>query len=221
MAPTTEELTKQDVIDELTWDDSVDANDIDVTVHDGLVELNGSVPTYAAKAAAERDAYLASDTTTVINNLTVRFPTTRAVPTDIEITTNIENKLNWNSQINASGIKVRTTDGIVTLSGVVDTYWEKSLAEDVALYTDGVIDVVNELTVTPLKSIVDIDIENDIRNAFRRNSIIDDTRISVNVSGGIVKLSGIASSYLEKSRAYNIAKYTAGVRDVVNNITIT
>ena len=159
MAPTTEELTKQDVIDELTWDDSVDANDIDVTVHDGLVELNGSVPTYAAKAAAERDAYLASDTTTVINNLTVRFPTTRAVPTDIEITTNIENKLNWNSQINASGIKVRTTDGIVTLSGVVDTYWEKGLAEDVALYTDGVIDVVNELTVTPVKSIIDIDIE--------------------------------------------------------------
>ena len=59
----------------------------------------------------------------------------------------------------SSGIKVRTTDGMVTLSGVVDTYWEKGLAEDVALYTDGVIDVVNELTVTPVKSIIDIDIE--------------------------------------------------------------
>lgn len=220
MTPKTEELTKQDIVDELAWDDSVDANDVTVTVHDGVVELNGTVPTYAAKTAAERDAYLASDVTRVINNLTVRFPATKVVPTDTEITTSVENKLNWNSQINSTGIRVITTDGIVTLSGVVDTYWEKGLAEDVARYTNGVIDVVNELTVTPVKSIVDIDIENDIRRAFIRNSIIDDTKISVSASGGIVTLSGVASSYLERSRAYNIAKYTAGVVDVINNITI-
>lgn len=220
MTPKTEELTKQDIVDELAWDDSVDANDVTVTVHDGVVELNGTVPTYAAKTAAERDAYLASDVTRVINNLTVRFPATKVVPTDTEITTSVENKLNWNSQINSTGIRVITTDGIVTLSGVVDTYWEKGLAEDVARYTNGVIDVVNDLTVTPVKSIVDIDIENDIRRAFIRNSIIDDTKISVSASGGIVTLSGVASSYLERSRAYNIAKYTAGVVDVINNITI-
>lgn len=220
MTPKTEELTKQDIVDELAWDDSVDANDVTVTVHDGTVELNGTVPNYAAKTAAERDAYLASDVTRVINNLTVRFPSTKDVPTDTEITANIEDKLNWNSQINATDISVRTTDGIVTLSGVVDTYWEKSLAEDVALYTDGVIDVVNDLTVTPIKSIVDIDIENDIRRAFIRNSIIDDTKINVSVNAGIVTLSGVASSYLEKSRAHNIAKYTAGVVDVINDIII-
>ena len=220
MTPKTEELTKQDIVDELAWDDSVDANDVTVTVHDGVVELNGTVPTYAAKTAAERDAYLASDVTRVINNLTVRFPATKVVPTDTEITTSVENKLNWNSQINSTGIRVRTTEGIVTLTGVVDTYWEKGLAEDVARYTKGVIDVVNDLTVTPVKSIVDIDIENDIRRAFIRNSIIDDTKISVSASGGIVTLSGVASSYLERSRAYNIAKYTAGVVDVINNITI-
>ncbi|MFP4365702.1 MAG: BON domain-containing protein [Bacteroidales bacterium] len=220
MNPTNDEMKKQDIVDELIWDDSVDANDVTVTVHNGTVELNGSVPTFAAKAAAERDAYLASDVTAVINNLTVKFPSTRAIPTDAEITTNIENKLNWNSQVNASGIIVQTTNGIVNLSGVVDTYWEKSLAEDVALYTDGVIDVINDLTVTPVKSIVDIDIENDIKKAFTRNSIIDETNISVNVNEGVVTLSGVASSYLEKSRAYNIAKYTAGVVNVVDNITI-
>ena len=198
----------------------MNANDVTVKVIDGIVELNGSVPTYAAKAAAEEDAYLASDVTTVINNLEVRFPTARTIPTDAEITTSIENKLYWNSQINATGIKVQTTDGVVSLTGVVDTYWEKSLAEDIALYTEGVIEVMNDLDVTPVKSVVDIDIEKDIKKAFRRNSIIDDTKINVSVNGGIVKLSGLASSYFEKSRAYSIAKYTAGVRDVVNNITI-
>lgn len=219
MAPTAEELTKQDIVEELTWDDSVNSNDVTVTVHDGVVELNGIVPSYAEKSAAERDAYLASNAAKVINNLMVIFPTTKTVPTDAELTTKIENKLSWNSEVNAAGIKVQTTDGIVELSGVVDTFWEKSLAEDIALYTDGVINVINSITVTPVKSLADIDIENDIRNAFRRNVIIDDKKINVKVKGGIVTLSGVASGYTEKERARNIAEYTAGVRDVVDNIT--
>jgi len=53
MNPTSDEIKKQNIVDELTWDDSVNANDVTVKVIDGIVELNGSVPTYAAKAAAE------------------------------------------------------------------------------------------------------------------------------------------------------------------------
>ncbi len=219
MNPTTEEYKKQAIIDELAWDDSVNANDVTVTVYDGKVELNGTVPTYAAKTAAERDAYIASDMTTVINNLKVKFPATKAVPTDAEISTSIKNKLKWNSQINDTGIKVETTHGLVTMSGIVDTYWEKNLAEDIALFTDGVVDVINDLEVTPVKSLVDIDIENDIKNTFARRNI-DETMINVSVQGGIVTLTGTASNYLEKSKAHNIAMYTAGVRDVINDIVI-
>ncbi len=220
MTPTAEELKKQDIVDQLTWDDSVDANDISVIVRDGVAELNGTVPTYASKLEAERNAYLVSGINDVVNNLAVEFPTTETIPTDLEITTNIENKLKWNSQINSAGIRVETTNGIVTLSGMVDSFWEKTHAEDMALYTHGVIDVINDLTVTPVKSVVDIDIENDIRNAYRRSGLIDEEKINVEVNGGIAKLSGIAPNYLIKTRAYNIARYTAGVIDVIDNITI-
>ena len=220
MNPTTDEIIKQDIVDQLTWDDSVDANDVNVSVTDGVAELTGTVPTYAAKMAAERDAYLIAGVITVENNLTIEFPAGIALPTDVEITSNIENKLVWDSQINAMGIRVETTNGIVTLTGVVDSYWEKTLAEDIAYYTHGVIGVVNNLSVTLPKSMVDVDIENDIIAAYKRSGLIDETKINVSVTDGIVHLTGTTSNYLEKAQAYNIAMFTSGVIDVINDITI-
>jgi osmotically-inducible protein OsmY len=106
------------------------------------------------------------------------------------------------------------------LTGFTDTYWEKNLAEDIAIYTHGVIDVENNLTVTLSKSLVDIDIENDIRAAYRRSVFIDEGKIGVNVNNGIVTLTGEVSHYFTKERAYNIAMYTSGVVDVINNILV-
>lgn len=220
MSPTNDEIIKQDIVDQLTWDNSVDANDVNVNVFEGVTELTGTVPTYAAKMAAERDAYLIAGVITVDNNLTIEFPSGIALPTDVEITSNIENKLAWDSQINTAGIIVETKNSIVALSGVVDSYWEKTLAGDIAYYTHGVIDVVNNLTVAPPKSIVDIDIENDIIAAYKRSGLIDETTIRVSITDGVVHLTGTVSNYLEKAQAYNIAIFTAGVVDLINDITI-
>lgn len=220
MKPTSDEIRKQDIVDQLTWDDSVDANDVSVSVRNGIAELKGSVPTYATKMAAERDAYLVTGIAAVENKLEIDFPSGIAIPTDTEITGNVESKLIWDSQINATGIKVETTNGVVTLSGVVDSYWEKNLAEDLARNTSGVIDVLNDLAVNLAKSIVDIDVENDIIDAYRRSGLIDEEKINVNVNDGIVHLTGIVPNYLIKRQAYNLAMYTAGVIDVIDDITI-
>ncbi|MFW5760445.1 MAG: BON domain-containing protein [Cyclobacteriaceae bacterium] len=221
MNQSSEDNKKQDIFDKLTWDDSIDAHDINVSVLEGVASLEGTVPSYSAKMAAEGYAYQASDVTDVRNNLTIDFPTDEAVPSDIEIATTIEKKLKWNSQINARGIDIDVTNGKVILSGVVDSYWEKLLAGNITFKTRGIIDVANNLAVTPVKSINDIDIENDIRNAFRRNGITkDDRNLKVSVNGGIVKLSGILPNYLLKTRAIEIAAYTSGVKDIVDDIKI-
>ena len=220
MAPTNEESKKQDIFDQLTWDDRVNASDISVSVLGDIAELNGTVPTYATKLAAEGNAYLVSDIIDVRNNLAVDFPTDEAVPSDLEITSSIENKLKWDSQINPEDIQVETTNGIVSLSGMIDSYWEKIRAEDLTRHTHGVIDVDNNLTVTPLKSTKDVEIENDIKKAFRRSDLIDEEKINVTVNRGIVRLSGIAPNYFIKARIYDIATYSAGVRDIIDNITI-
>ncbi len=221
MNQSSEENKNQDIFDRLTWDDSIDAHDISVSVLDGVASLEGTVPSYAAKMAVEGYAYQASEITDVRNNLTVDFPTAEAVPSDLELITNIENKLKWNSQINAKGIKVDATNGKVILSGVVDSYWRKKSAEDITLKTRGVVDVANDLNVTPVKPVDDIDIENDIRNAYRRNGITgDESDLRVSVNGGIVKLSGSLPNYLLKVSAKEIAAYTSGVKNIVDEIII-
>lgn len=220
MSPTFAEIKKQDIIDQLTWDNRVNANEVYVNVQNSIVQLKGTVPTYASKIAAEKDAYQVTGVTRVENNLQVEIAPDIAKPTDLEITENIENKLIWNSQINSVNIRVDTVEGIVTLSGVVDSYWEKNLAEDIALYTNGVIEVINKLSVTLAKSVVDIDIEEDIKNTYRRIGLANHDEITVNATDGVVRLSGVVPNYRIKREAYNIAMYTAGVVDVIDDLTL-
>ena len=53
-----DENIKKDIVDELYWDNRIDASQVNVTVNDGIVTLSGSVPTYSdlaiAKIAASR-----------------------------------------------------------------------------------------------------------------------------------------------------------------------
>jgi hyperosmotically inducible protein len=52
----TEEQIKRDVVDQLYWDNRVDASDVTVEVSNGTVTLRGTVPTYFASTAALNDA---------------------------------------------------------------------------------------------------------------------------------------------------------------------
>ncbi|MFO7923038.1 MAG: BON domain-containing protein [Bacteroidales bacterium] len=220
MSPTPEEIKKQDIIDQLTWDNSVNANEVYVNIKDGTVLLKGTVPTYASKVAAEKNVYEVPGVTRVENYLKVEIPSDVTRPTDQEITENIESKLISNSRINAVNIKVDVIEGIVTLSGFTGSYWEKKHAEDIVLDTRGVIEVINNLQVHIAKSIIDTDIEKDIKNTLKRSGISDYDQITVSSNEGVVRLSGVLPGYNEKNKANKIAMYTAGVVDVLDDITV-
>jgi len=217
---TNEDIKKQDIIESLIWDDSIDDAGIKVEVQNNTAILEGTVPTYVEKIAAKRDALLIPGITDVDNNLGISFPAEFNLPSDAEITDSIERKLLWDSRINSTNIRVQTTDGVVTLSGVTDTYWEKNLVEDLALSSNGVVGIINDLTISLSKSVVDLDIENDIKAIFRRSLFIDEDTINVNVENGIVTLSGAAPDNATKIRAHDIAMYTTGVIDVINDIRV-
>lgn len=221
MSPFTEEIIKQDIIDHLTWDSSVNSNDVHVSVEGGTVYLKGSVPNYVAKIAAERDACQVEGVIHVESFLEVAFPPAQTLPADHEINNTIENILMWNSKIDSENIHVDTDDNVVTLSGYVGSFWEKHLAADIAVSTNGVLEVKNELVVRPSKTIIDLDIERDIRSAFQRSSLINEKNIGVSVDSGIVHLSGNAVNYPVKLQARDIAMYTAGVVDVVDDIKVS
>ncbi len=220
MSPLQEELQKQNVVDQLTWDSSVNSNEVHVEAVDGRIRLEGKVPNYTAKLAAERDAYNVIGVTEVENFLEVEFPPAVTIPPDREIESNIKRMILLNARIASGDISVVVKDGVVTLSGVVETIWEKYEAEDVANSAAGVVDVQNNLEVILKEDIIDADIANDILATFQRSSLIDENRLAVEVNNGVVRLTGEAPTFAAKREAYNKALFTQNVRDVIDDIVI-
>jgi osmotically-inducible protein OsmY len=220
MSPLQEELQKQNVVDQLTWDSSVNSNEVHVEAVDGRIRLEGKVPNYTAKLAAERDAYNVIGVTEVENFLEVEFPPAVTIPPDREIESNIKRMILLNARIASGDISVTVKDGVVTLSGVVETIWEKYEAEDVANSAAGVVDVQNNLEVILKEDIIDADIANDILATFQRSSLIDENRLAVEVNNGVVRLTGEAPTFAAKREAYNKALFTQNVRDVIDDIVI-
>ncbi len=216
----TTELRKQDVIDQLVWDDRVNANDVFVNVENGSVQLKGKVPNISAKFAAASDAYMVDGVTSVDNQLKVEFPERETIPEDAQITSNVSNMLLWSDSIDSSDISVKTENGVVTLTGSVNSYWEKAEAEDIAASALGVADVVNLLNVNLTGTFIDAEIETDIENAFRRSLLIDEEKIDVTVVNGLATLTGTVNSYQVKRIALDIASYTAGVTDVIDELVV-
>ncbi len=213
------EEIRADVSSQLFWDNRIDESNINVDVSDGRVILTGTVPTYSGRWQAEDDAYLISGVRYVDNRLQVS-PTTFPVPGDTELASNIRNILEWNPTLDSSRIKVLAHEGIVTLTGSVDSYWQKSRVEYLVSNVGGVIDVQNLLQVETAVGISDQDIKRDIESTLARNTLIDSTRIKVQVNDGVVTLSGTVDDYLTCRTAQDIAKYTSGVIDVLNDQVI-
>ena len=218
--PTTNEITKQTIIDQLIWDPGINANDMYVKVKDGEVELTGKVHNYSAKMAAERNAYQVYGVNVVFNNLQIAFPAGSTPPGDSEIKKTVENHLEWNNEINAAGIAVDCKNHVLTLSGTVGSYWENYLITIIAKTTRGVLEVVNSISVKMDKEIIDELILKEIKAAFKRTHLIKEENISVEVNDGHVHLSGKVSNFFEKLQALNMAIYTNGVKDLSDDLKI-
>jgi osmotically-inducible protein OsmY len=108
---------------------------------------------------------------------------------------------------------------VVTLSGRVDSFWQKKRARRIAANVSGVVDVVDDLRVVPLEEIPDEDIRNDILSALER-SYIDASDVEVFVDGCVVILKGTVYGYTDYRAAESIAAFTNGVCDVRNQLTI-
>lgn len=215
-----DETIKKEVVDQLYWDNRVEADDISVVVESGEVTLKGTVPTHGARSSAVTDTWMIDGVSNVEDKIDVELATTADIPTDAEIRENIRNILSWNTDIDILDIDVSVEGGVVTLEGTVDEYWKKWKAVELASDINGVIDVLDEMTVVPTGSFIDKDIAETIRDAFERNLYIDADDITVEVEHGKVTLTGVVPTNFVRSKAEDIASYTAGVIEVHNNLVV-
>jgi osmotically-inducible protein OsmY len=119
----------------------------------------------------------------------------------------------------AALIGVSAKDGIVTLSGYVDTYAGKLAAERAARRMYGVKAVANELDVRVSHDRIDPDIAKDAVQALK-NHVNVPPGLEVSVRDGHITLNGTVGWMFEKVAAERAVKYLRGVRGVSNEIVI-
>ncbi len=196
--------------DEYLFDHAVNANNIDINVLDGIVELTGTVSNIKAKERASNIAQLIRGVRSVSNRISVRPP---EYLTDDVVESNVENALLWDPATSLDNLDVSVEQGVVTLNGEVDSYQSMMLHENVAKSAVGVVDLNNEITVEYQMERPDEDIENEIEQALKWNALVNEGLIEVNVNDGEVELTGEVSSLAEKNNAF-YSSWVMGVNQV-------
>lgn len=220
MVRTNEEI-KRDVVDQLYWDDRVDAAEILVEVDDGTVTLRGSVPTLiACHFFASADALQVSGVAALENQLDVRYPAGATTPSDTQIRSNVESILDWNPAIGAETIRAKVENGIVTLEGTVDALWKKFHAEEVVSQLSGVTAIDNQLAGVPTKDTSDEMIAGWVVNALSRNPVIKADTVEVQVANGVVTLAGVVPNWAARQAVHEVALHTFGALGVDDRLKI-
>jgi osmotically-inducible protein OsmY len=142
--------------------------------------------------------------------------------TDAELQQDVMNELKWEPTIRAAEIGVGVTDGVVTLSGYVDSFYKKEAAERAAMRVFGVKAVSEELKVRLPSSVKksDEDLARAVVNVLEWNVLVPHERIKVHVRDGLVTLSGEVDWGYQKFAAVDSVRYLMGVVWFNNQITI-
>jgi hyperosmotically inducible periplasmic protein len=134
----------------LAADPAAKAHQIDVEINRGIVQLNGYVDSEENRAAAGRVASNIEGVSEVRNNLQIRGEETAAkIVDDTVITAKIKAALIEDPTTKAHEINVESQNGVVQLSGYVDTETQKAQAADIVRDIEGVTEVQNDIDVKP------------------------------------------------------------------------
>lgn len=213
----TDRELQQHLLNALDWEPSIEAGEIRVSVHDGIVTLRGNVGSYTEKQAAERVALGVYGVKAVANDLTVRL-SDGVTRTDTEIAEAAVNALRWNTSVPKDRVAVAVTNGRVALKGTLEWHYQRDAAERAVRDLVGVRGVTNEIVVHPRVKVADV--QHKIEAAFRRSADIDARRVNVNVTDGHVTLTGNVHSWSERDEARRAAWAAPGVTAVEDHIVV-
>jgi len=141
--------------------------------------------------------------------------------TDKTIQEDVLLEIDWDPEVEAAEIGVAVEDGIVTLSGQVDSYWTKKAAERAAKRVKGVKGVAQEIIVKYAgMPQTDTDIADAAVRAIKWNTTIPDEAVTVKVENGWVVLEGMVAWNFQKKAAEHTVEKIKGVSGVSNLISV-
>ena len=144
--------------------------------------------------------------------------------TNEELRADVLEEIKWDPQLKSicDQIGIAAMDGVITLSGRVDTYVQKLAAERAAQRVSGVKVVAVDLEVNtePSKVKSDTEIATAIKNALSWHSAVNEDQIEVMVDTGWVFLDGMVEWDYMKKAAQTAVENLIGVRGVTNRVQV-
>jgi osmotically-inducible protein OsmY len=214
----TDKFLRQEVLDELDYEPSVNSTNIGVAVASGVVTLTGHVSSYAEKIAAEAAVRRVRGVKAIAQEVEVRYPSDKKTADD-QIAKRAVDILEWNAVVPKGAVQPTVRDGWVTLTGQTEWQFQRAAAESAVRKLSGVAGVINNIAIKARAQPADIKLR--IEKALKRNAEVEARDIGIYVlDGGAVKLEGAVHS-LEERRMVESAVWSApGVRTVDDRISI-
>jgi osmotically-inducible protein OsmY len=207
---------RQNILDELEFEPSIDAAHIGLAVDNGVVTLTGHVSSYEEKLAAERAVRRVKGVKAIAQEIQVRYHYQLKTDDD-EIARRAADVLAWNL-VPADSIQVTVERGWVVLSGKVDWQYQKVAAESAVSKLAGVSGVTNLIELNPQTQPKDVKYK--IAAALHRNAQIVAKNIQVSVEDGKVRLDGKVRSWHERDIAETAAWSAPGTTQVEDNLSV-
>lgn len=208
---------RDDIIEELNWEPSVDSSKIGVAVKDGIITLSGTVPSFIEKMDAEKAVKRVDGVRAVVQNIDVKLKSS-SIRTDAEIAEVAIKNLKWNTNVPEENIFLKVENGWITLEGEVLWNYQKEAAKSAVKGLIGVKGVNNFIKVK--SKIQPENLTQKIKNSFLRNASIDADNVKVEVIGNKAILKGTVQSWAEKRQAEKAVWSAPGIFEIENKLEI-
>jgi osmotically-inducible protein OsmY len=148
---------------------------------------------------------------------------TTQVKSDTAIQRDVLAELKWDPAVSETDVGVEVNDGIVTLSGTVDSYAKKLAAERAVLRVQGVRAFAEDIEINVYSGGLarDTEIAAKLAEVLETDGFIPQNRIKVTVENGRVTLTGSVDWQYQRARAETAVRLVHGVTKIRNDITIS
>ena len=142
--------------------------------------------------------------------------------TDSEIQQSVLRELAWDTRVDSTDVGVEVDDGVVTLTGTVNSWAKRMAALHAAQRVIGVLDVANDIQVKipGIGQLTDTEIARAVRSALEWDVLVPEARIRSTITNAWVTLEGDVDLWAEREDAERAVRNLKGVRGIANYIEI-